>query len=880
MSMDKWIYHFNNDHAEGNSAMTDILGSKGAGLAAMCKLGLPVPPGFTISSRLCSYYYSNHYTLPLGFRTELKKAIIDLENYTGKIFGDKNSPLILSVRSGSKISMPGMMDTILNLGINEEIALSLARLTDNGRFAFDSYRRFLEMYGSTVLDIPKYLFDDAFELQKLQANIINEDGKVTEEVLKKTIKDFLQLIDEHHCNFSADPYEHLTSAIEAVLKSWISERAITYRKLNAIDDSFGTAVNIQSMVFGNMGKTSATGVVFTRCPSTGEHKIFGEFMLNAQGEDIVSGVRTPSPIIPGIHPKGDSMQEVMPEVFDNLQAICKKLEGHYKDMQDIEFTVEQGKLYILQTRSGKRTAAAAVKIAVDMHHAGILSKQEALLRIEPESINQLLHTQIDYTKELRPIAQGLPASPGAATGIVVFSPYEAEELSRHHKVILVRNDTAPEDIKGLHVASGILTARGGMTSHAAVVARGMGKPCVCGASDMVIDENKKIFKVNGLVVEQGEEISIDGANGKVFLGKVPLIQPVFSKEFETILNWANRESKMKVRANAETILDASAAIKFGAFGIGLCRTEHMFFDTEKILLVQQMILAPESERKKEYIDKLLPLQIKDFKELFLVLQGRPVNVRLLDPPLHEFLPNKDTDKKNLAVSLNMSAYELNQRLYALHEVNPMLGHRGCRLGISCPEIYQMQVRAIFTAVKLLRDEGIEVKLELMIPLISGINELKKLKAYIYETVNDIQPDAKFTLGSMIELPRAAIISEGIASEVDYFSFGTNDLTQTTYGISRDDISTFLPTYLEQKIFEHDPFVVIDEDGVGELMAISIKKGKTSNPHLKVGVCGEHAGNPQSIEFFHKLGIDYISCSPYRIPIARLAAAQANIKNPR
>ena len=868
--MNKWIYHFKAGYAEGNASLQELLGGKGAGLAEISNLGLSVPAGFTICTEACKYYYSYNSILPLGFIDELSKAIKTLEQDSGKIFGSTDNPLLLSVRSGARTSMPGMMDTILNVGMNDEIVETLASTSGNREFAYDSYRRFIEMYGSVVLNIPHYLFEDSLELNKIQSDDDQADLSL------KIISDYKKIIRKYTAQeFPTDPMTQLRTSIESVLKSWMCERAITYRSLNNIPDDWGTAVNVQSMVFGNMGDTSATGVVFTRNPAKGDNQIFGEFLINAQGEDVVSGIRTPMPIISN-DSSIPSMQKLMPDLYQELLDICTKLEQHFKDVQDIEFTIEKGKLYILQTRSAKRTTAAAIKIAVDMVNENVLSKQEAIMRIIPESINQLLHATIDYSKELQAFAQGLPASPGAATGIVAFSPYDAEEMSHHHKVILVRNDTSPEDIKGMHVSNGILTARGGMTSHAAVVARGMGKPCVCGVNGLIVNEAEGLFKINGITVKKGDEITIDGSSGKVFLGRAPLIQPNFSNEFKTLLSWADEIRTLSVRANAETPLDSASALKFGAEGIGLCRTEHMFFDADKIPLVREMIIAPDYERRKKAIDKLLPLQIQDFKELFKILKGKPINIRLLDPPLHEFLPQAEEDKQTLAANLNISIAAIHTRLNALHEVNPMLGHRGCRLGITYPEIYQMQVQAISIAMKELKqDEAISTNLELMIPLISNVNELKKIKQIILE---EFEGEIPFRVGTMIELPRAALMAGTIAKEVEFFSFGTNDLTQTTYGISRDDIASFLPDYIDKKIFEHDPFIQIDEEGVGELIKTSIERGKLGNPKLKLGVCGEHAGNPASIDFFHKIGLDYISCSPYRIPIARLAAAQAKIKN--
>ena len=881
--MHKLIYYFGSDDTEGNAAMLDILGSKGANLAQMCKLGLPIPPGFTISTELCTRYSAHHTHLTPKFEEELLASVAKLEKETRKKFGSDSNPLLLSVRSGAKISMPGMMDTILNLGMNDQVAKALADKTGNPCFAYDSYRRFLEMYGSVVLGISSYLFEEIFDNYKISNNI-SKDNDITVEILQKIIVTFKAIILKHTGReFESDPYTQLKCAIEAVLASWTCPRAITYRKINNISDEIGTAVNIQSMVFGNKGNDSATGVIFTRCPSSGRKEIFGEFLVNAQGEDVVAGIRTPYPILATMEDDGSSMQEQMPELYDKLVSICDKLELHFKDMQDIEFTIEEGRLYILQTRNGKRAAASAVKIAVDMVGEGILSKQDALMRIDPESLSQLLHTAIDYSDNPTVIATGLPASPGASTGIVVFSPYDAEELSHHHKVILVRNDTSPEDIKSMHVSAGILTARGGMTSHAAVVARGMGTPCVCGVNGLIVNEQQKIFTTSsGHKIKQGDTITIDGSTGKIIIGDVKLIKTNFSEEFNTILEWADAEKDLKVRANAETALDASVAIRFGACGIGLCRTEHMFFDNDKIPLVREMIIAGDYDQRMKSIERLKPLQTADFKSLFEIMDGRPVNIRLLDPPLHEFLPTENKDKKLLAESLNVPISLINHRLHALHELNPMLGHRGCRLGISYPEIYIMQVEAILHAMQMLHTKKhVESKLELMIPLISEVKELERIKKYVTQTINamEVKYSIKFNikLGTMIELPRAALTAGEIAKHVDYFSFGSNDLTQTTFGISRDDIGSFLPDYIEQKIFIHDPFVRLDEPGVGQLIDIAIERGKKTNADLTLGVCGEHAGDPASIDFFHKAGIDYISCSPYRIPIARVAAARSKIR---
>jgi pyruvate,orthophosphate dikinase len=884
--MNKLIYHFGPQNNEGDASMKDKLGGKGANLAEMSNLDLPIPPGFTIATNMCSYYYTHGNKLTADFEAELLQAIHRLEKETGKVFGSKENPLLVSVRSGAKISMPGMMDTILNLGMNDEVAESLAEITSNPRFAYDSYRRFIQMYGSVVLEIPAYIFEDTYDNHKINHNI-NNDSEVTTEILKAVIQDYKKNI--HRLTgkeFENNLTQQLIKAIEAVLKSWMSPRAVHYRKINNISEQevLGTAVNIQSMVFGNKGNHSATGVVFTRSPADGERKIFGEFLINAQGEDVVAGIRTPQPILAKEEKDGTSMQELIPKAYEELISICAKLESHYGDMQDIEFTIEEGKLYILQTRKGKRAAAAAVKIAVDMVNEGILTKETALLRIEPESLNQLLHTGIDYSTKPEIIAQGLAASPGAATGIAVFSPYDAEELAHHHKVILVRNDTSPEDIKGMHVAKGIITARGGMTSHAAVVARGMGRPCVCGVKGLTVNEKEKYFITSsGKKIHQGEVITLDGSTGKIIVGTVNLIEPQFSPEFETILKWADSIKNLHVRANAETAVDARMAIKFGAVGVGLCRTEHMFFDAEKIPLVREMIIAQDYEHRMKAIAKLKPLQTADFKELFSILGNMPLNIRLLDPPLHEFLPTLDQDKENLARTLEVPKSVIDHRLHVLHEINPMLGHRGCRLGITYPEIYSMQVEAILEAMwQLYSEEGLNCNLELMIPLISDFKELEIIKNIINKTINEIEKkySHKFRIktGTMIELPRAALTADKISPLVDYFSFGTNDLTQTTLGISRDDTGSFLGDYIEQKIFNHDPFITIDEEGVGFLVQTAIEKGKKTNNTLSFGVCGEHAGDPKSIDFFHKVGMDYISCSPFRVPIARVAAARSKIIN--
>ncbi|NRB11448.1 MAG: pyruvate, phosphate dikinase [Rickettsiaceae bacterium] len=890
--MTQLIYHFGQDNfsenkvndkvtgkADGNAGMTAILGGKGANLAEMSNIGLPIPAGFTISTDICQQYYENNNVLPEKLLSNLDKSISKLEQATGKVFGGKKNPLLLSVRSGAKISMPGMMDTILNLGINDKVAETLAKETNNAYFAYDSYRRFLQMFGSVVLEIPTYCFEEKYEQLKLQHNFI-EDSEVTPEVLQEIISEFKNIITKKtKKDIVTDPRSQLHMAIEAVIKSWMSPRAVIYRKINNITDIKGTAVNIQAMVFGNKGELSATGVIFTRSPVDGEKHIFGEYLINAQGEDVVAGIRTPANIATKGNNDSSSLQHKMPKLYDEIINVCHKLESHYGDMQDIEFTIEEGKLYILQTRKAKRAAAASVKVAVDMVSEGNLTKEQALMHIDPESLNYLLHTTVDYSDKPKIIATGLPASPGAATGIVVFSPHEAEELSHHHKVILVRNETSPEDIKGMHVSAGIMTAKGGMTSHAAVVTRGMGKPCVCGVKGLTVNENERCFITEtGQKINHGETITIDGSTGNIIVGEVMLVEPKFSQEFITILSWADEIRNLKVRANAETKQDANIAMKFGAEGIGLCRTEHMFFDDNKIPFVRQMIIAQDYEQRMQAINKLKPLQVQDFKALFKILNGKPINIRLLDPPLHEFLPTNEADIESLAKELGLLKPVIDYRLNSLHELNPMLGHRGCRLGVTSPEIYIMQIEAIFTAIHQLYDEDkIKTNLELMIPLISDAKELEKIKEFFDEKKAELGSNYAVKFGTMIELPRAALMADKIAGLVDYFSFGTNDLTQTTYGISRDDTGSFMHDYIEKKIFPADPFHKIDTEGVGELIEIAIRRGKKIKADLTLGVCGEHAGDPSSINFFQKLNFDYISCSPHRVPIARIAAAQSKIK---
>lgn len=876
--MDKLLYFFSQNFVEGDEIAKSILGGKGANLAQMCKLGLPIPPGFTISTVLCKKYSENLTSFSSEIIDQVKDYIAKLEQETGKVFGGIN-PLLLSVRSGAEVSMPGMMDTILNLGINDAVVKNIANISGNTRFAYDSYRRFIEMYATVVLEVPSYYFEEILDNCKID-NGYQQDSDISSNDLEKIVQSYKAIILKYTGQeLETDPMNQLLEAIKSVLKSWNSARAIAYRKIHNITNIIGTAVNIQSMVFGNKNDQSATGVIFTRNPISGEKKIFGEYLVNAQGEDVVAGIRTPHLVL---SEDANSMQKLMPKQFLELQNLADKLEVYFKDMQDIEFTIEDNALYLLQTRVGKRSAAASLKILVDMVAENLLTREEAILKIDAESLNQLLHTAIDYSAQYDVIAKGLPASPGAATGIAVFSSAEAEELSVHQKVILVRNDTSPEDIKGMHVSQGIITSRGGMTSHAAVVARGLGRPCVCGINNISIDEAKKQFTThNQLVIKQGDLITIDGTKGEVILGRAQLITPQISGEFDTILKWCDEIRRLKVRANAETALDASVALKFGACGIGLARSEHMFFDKEKIFLIHQMIIASTDSQKQQAIAKLLPMQVKDFRELFKIMSGKPLNLRLLDPPLHEFLPSSEEEKIKLADVLHVSIAEVEARIEELREANPMLGHRGCRLGISSPEIYKMQIEAILDAAHLVRNEtGGMPKLEIMIPLISDVRELLLIKSYLKEIVHSKEQkySVKFDLklGTMIELPRAALISDKIAEHVDYFSFGSNDLTQTTYGISRDDIGSFLPHYLSNNIFDQDPFTVLDQEGVGELIKISVERAKKVK-NITFGVCGEHAGNPASIEFFEDLGLDYISCSPYRIPIARVAAAQSYIK---
>ena len=881
--MTKWVYNFGDGKAEGDATMKNLLGGKGANLAQMSKIGLPVPPGFTITTEVCNYYYENNKSFPEQLKSAVNNEIINLEKNLGKKFADIDNPLLVSVRSGARASMPGMMDTVLNLGINSDIAEALAKKSSNARFVYDSYRRFIQMYSNVVLDIDGYEFEVIIDEKKEQKSISDDlelnaaDLKDLAELFKAKVKELTGQ------DFPEDPKTQLWGAIKAVFDSWMIPRAVLYRKLNDIPEQWGTAVNIQSMVFGNMGDDCATGVAFTRSPATGEKSLYGEYLINAQGEDVVAGIRTPCPITNKAKLEQnlalDSMEEVLPELYQQLVATCNKLESYYRDMQDIEFTIERNKLWILQTRSGKRTAKSAIKIAVDLVAEKLVTEQEALLLIDAAAIEQLLHPTLDPKADKNVIGKGLPASPGAASGKVVFSAEEAENRTKlKEKVILVRIETSPEDINGMNVAQGVLTARGGMTSHAAVVARGMGKPCVSGAADLQIDTNNKVLTIKGQVISQDDVITINGATGEIILGEVKTISADLSGDFATIMKWADKYRSLQVRTNAETPKDCKMAVKLGAEGIGLCRTEHMFFEGERIIAVREMILANKIEGRKAALAKLLPMQQADFVEIFNIMQGNPVNIRLLDPPLHEFLPHSEAEIAQLAQVAGLSIGKVKERINLLHETNPMLGHRGCRLGVSYPEIYEMQARAIFSAAAQLDKQP---QIEIMVPLVFGKKELAILKKIIVQVAEELakakQVKFNYQIGTMIELPRAALRAEEIAMEAEYFSFGTNDLTQTTYGLSRDDAGTFIPEYIDNKIIEHDPFVRLDQDGVGELLEIAIERGKKSRANIKLGICGEHGGDPKSIEFCHNIGLTYVSCSPFRVPIARLAAAQSALK---
>ena len=885
--MNKWVYNFGAGNAEGDASHKNLLGGKGANLAEMNNIGIPVPPGLTITTEVCNYYYDNNQEYPKELDDQLNVALKNIEKITGMLFGDPKRPLLLSVRSGARASMPGMMDTVLNLGLNDDTVEGLATESGDERFAYDSYRRFIQMYGDVVLEIDSLEFEEIIENQK-EIDHITLDTEVTAQSWKVICKKFKDLVKEKTGNvFPQEPVKQLWGAISAVFNSWMNQRAITYRKLNDIPQSWGTAVNVQAMVFGNMGEDCCTGVAFTRNPSTGENSYYGEYLINAQGEDVVAGIRTPQNLT--IKEKEEqnsdalSMEESIPQIYQELVSIFEKLEAHYLDMQDIEFTVQKNKLWILQTRSGKRTTTAAVKIAVEMQKKGLISKEIAVSRIDALGLDQLLHPTLDPKAEKLIVARGLPASPGAASGKVVFNSEEAVEMSKNgEEVILVRMETSPEDIHGMHAAKGILTSRGGMTSHAAVVARGMGRACVAGAGDILIDHENNMFSVRDLTVHSGEVITIDGSLGEVIKGDVPTIMPELSKDFSELMEWADQIRSLKIRSNAETPIDVKTALEFGAEGIGLCRTEHMFFDNERILAVREMIFSDSEKDRRKALEKIFPMQKNDFVEIFKLMKELPVTIRLLDPPLHEFLPKEEEELKELANMLNKDMSYVRSRSLQLEEQNPMLGHRGCRLGVTFPEIYEMQVKSIFeSSIEVSKSINIEIKPEIMIPLIISEKEFIYFKKLVENTAMNIKEKygdtPKYLLGTMVELPRAALNAESIASHADFFSFGTNDLTQTTLGISRDDCAKFLPDYIENNILDNDPFISIDESGVGKLVSNAVKDGLKTNKEIKLGICGEHGGDPKSIDFFHNIGLDYVSCSPYRVPIARLAAAQARIK---
>lgn len=882
--MQKWVYTFGGGRAEGSAADRDLLGGKGANLAEMCNLGLPVPPGLTIVTGACSHFYANGKTLPDSLKDEVRIGLRRMEEVTGRTFGHNERPLLLSVRSGARASMPGMMDTVLNLGLNDDTVQALGHDAGDARFAWDSYRRFIQMYGDVVMGLDHEVFEEILEDEKATLGH-EQDTELSAVEWQHVIARYKQTIeDELGESFPQDPEVQLWGAVGAVFSSWMNARAVTYRTLHNIPAEWGTAVNVQAMVFGNLGNASATGVAFTRNPSTGENALYGEFLVNAQGEDVVAGIRTPQNITESARIASGSdrpsLEKLMPEAFAEFTGICARLEKHYRDMQDLEFTIERGKLWMLQTRSGKRTAKAALKIAVEMAEEGLVSREEAVSRIDPASLDQLLHPTIDPRARREVIGAGLPASPGAATGEIVFTSEEAvraEEEGR--KVILVRVETSPEDIHGMHAAEGILTTRGGMTSHAAVVARGMGTPCVSGAGTLRVDLRNELLIAQGVTLKKGDVITIDGGSGQVLKGAIPMLQPELSGDFGRIMEWADATRRMKVRTNAETPADARAARSFGAEGIGLCRTEHMFFEDGRINVMREMILAEGEEGRRAALAKLLPMQRSDFVELFEIMHGLPVTIRLLDPPLHEFLPKTDEEIAEVAAHLSFDAADLRQRVDALHEFNPMLGHRGCRLAISYPEIAEMQARAIFEAAcQAARETGAAVVPEIMVPLVGLKAELDYVKARIEavakEVIAEEGVDIEYLVGTMIELPRAALRAHVIAESAEFFSFGTNDLTQTTFGISRDDASSFLSTYIQKGIVERDPFVQLDFDGVGELIQIAAERGRRTRNDLKLGICGEHGGDPASIHFCEDAGLDYVSCSPFRVPIARLAAAQA------
>jgi len=882
--MTQWVYGFGGGSADGDASMKNLLGGKGANLAEMSSLGLPVPPGFTITTEACVHYYSNGQTYPAALADQVAAGLKKVEQVVGKTFGDATNPLLVSVRSGARASMPGMMDTVLNLGLNDETVEGLAALSGDRRFAFDSYRRFITMYSSVVLGLSHDDFEEVLDDHKDRLGV-TIDTDLSAGDWEKVVADYKAVVEDRLGHpFPQDPHDQLWGAVSAVFASWMNDRAKFYRRMHDIPESWGTAVNVQSMVFGNMGETSATGVAFTRNPSTGEAKLYGEFLINAQGEDVVAGIRTPQSLTrAGREEMGEtapSMEEAMPVVFAEFVDVVGRLESHYRDMQDIEFTVEQGRLWMLQTRNGKRTAKSALKIAVDLAAEGVISQEEAVSRVEPSALDQLLHPTLDPKANRSVVAAGLPASPGAATGKIVFDADEADRMSQlGDAVILVREETSPEDIHGMHAARGIVTARGGMTSHAAVVARGMGRPCVCGINELSIDDKAGTFTARGRTFRAGEVITIDGSKGEVLDGAVAMIEPELTGDFQTLMAWADKVRRLKVRANAETPLDAKTARGFGAEGIGLCRTEHMFFDDARIAAVREMILADDETGRRMALAKIAPFQKADFVELFTIMAGLPVTVRLLDPPLHEFIPHTDAEIDALAVTQGLDAAKLKRRARELHETNPMLGHRGCRLGVAYPEIYEMQVRAILEAALQVKQTAAQAPIpEIMHPLVALGLEMKYLRVLTDRTAEAVFAEAgdrvEYLVGTMIELPRAALRAADLAEYAEFFSFGTNDLTQTTFGISRDDSGRFLQAYMDKGIFETDPFVRLDQDGVGDLIRIAAERGGAARPGIKMGICGEHGGDPSSIAFCEEVGLDYVSCSPYRVPIARLAAAQA------
>ena len=882
--MTQWVFTFGDGKAEGQSSMRDLLGGKGANLAEMSNMGLPVPPGFTITTGVCTWYYANGRSYPAELTAQVEAGLAQIGALTGKVFGDPANPLLVSVRSGARASMPGMMDTILNLGLNDATVEAVAAGSGDARFAYDSYRRFIQMYSNVVLDVDHHNFEELLEVYKERKGL-TLDTDLSANDWKHLVGEYKRRVEEETGNpFPQDPREQLWGAVGAVFSSWMNQRAITYRRLHSIPESWGTAVNVQAMVFGNMGETSATGVAFTRNPSTGAKELYGEFLINAQGEDVVAGIRTPQNIteVARIAAGSDkpSMETALPEVYRQFIEVAATLEKHYRDMQDLEFTVERGKLWMLQTRNGKRTAKASLRIAVELANEGVLTREEAVSRVEPASLDQLLHPTIDPKAERRVLATGLPASPGAAQGEIVFNSDEAEAMkAAGHKVILVRVETSPEDIHGMHAAEGILTTRGGMTSHAAVVARGMGKPCVSGAGSLRVDYAAQTMSIAGKVLKKGDVVTIDGSTGQVLLGEVPMLQPELSGEFATLMSWADAVRRLKVRTNAETPADARVAVKFGAEGIGLCRTEHMFFDEDRIVAVREMILADDEKGRRAALAKLLPMQRSDFVELFEIMAGLPVTIRLLDPPLHEFLPHTDAEIAEVAAAMGADPKKLKARAEELHEFNPMLGFRGCRLAVAYPEIAEMQARAIFeAAVQAAEKSGRPVVPEVMVPLVATKAEFDLVKARIVAMADAVIKETgarlDYIVGTMIELPRAALQAGRIAETAEFFSFGTNDLTQTTFGISRDDAASFLNPYLAKGIIEVDPFVTLDQEGVGELVQIAAERGRKTRPDIKLGICGEHGGDPASIHFCEKVGLDYVSCSPFRVPIARLAAAQA------